>query len=564
LPTPPDSRFDARFYAAAVLALLVIASLLIKLNHLDHASVKPLDESFHAVVARNLLKHPLTPTLYDQPYLPYDYRDWQSNHVWLHKPIVPLWQMAASMAALGTSTFALRLPSALLASASVLLTYAIGVELFRCRRIALIAAALHAFNPSITYLVHGYLFSDHIDVALLFWVELSIWLLLRGLREGSTRWLIAAGVAQGVAYLCKTYPAFIVALISLAAWRWWPQVKRRHIVTFLVSAAATILPWSIYCLIRFPREFQFEQLQVFRHLTHNVEQWAGPWDRVIFDFLLRIYNRFYPAVIVATILMLRAAWRERNSNLGLLLLWALGVLIPFTFATSKTPSATLMSWPAFYLLLAVMIVRAVDGDALCLGGWVASVVLAFLAAGKIPSQGWGYPNPPRFAGVMRENIWVLWHVLAAFAAAVALYAILCHRARINARRVTLPLVIIAALASTYLLYRLVKLNVIAAAENRSRPSFPQLAELSRTQLPPNAVLLLENNEKLEHMAATFYTGRSVYPVSPETWRETADKIEKAGGVPLLATRRNVDLTRALTEQVDGLNLYAVGTAPPPR
>ena len=50
----------------------------------------------------------------------------------------------------------------------------------------------YSFNPSITYLVHGYLFSDHIDVALLFWIELSIWLLLRGLREGSTRWLIAA------------------------------------------------------------------------------------------------------------------------------------------------------------------------------------------------------------------------------------------------------------------------------------------------------------------------------------------------------------------------------------
>ena len=455
-------------------------------------------------------------------------------------------------------------PSALLASASVLLTYLIGVELFRCRRIALIAAALHAFNPSITYLVHGYLFSDHIDVALLFWVELSIWLLLRGLREGSTRWLIAAGVAQGVAYLCKTYPAFIVVLIALAAWPWWPQVKRWHILVFLISAAATILPWLLYCLIRFPREFQFEQFQVFRHLTHNVEQWAGPWDRVIFDFLLRIYNRFYPAVIVATVLMFRAAWRERNSNLGVLLVWALGVLIPFTLATSKTPSATLMSWPAFYLLLAAMIVRAIDGDALCLGGWVASVVLAFLAAGKIPSQGWGYPNPPRFAGVMRENIWLLWHVLCALAAAIAMQALLRHRDKLNARRIILPLGIVAALASTYLLIRLVRLNIIAVAENRTRPAFPQLAELSRTQLPPNAVLLLENNEKLEHVVAMFYTGRSVYPVSPDTWRETADKIEKAGGVPLLATRRNVDLTRALTEQVDGLNLYAVGTAPPNR
>ena len=171
-----------RFPAAAGLTLILVSSFLLKLNHLGHGGIKALDESFHAVVARNLIKHPLTPTLYDRPYLEYDYRDWQNNHVWLHKPIVPLWQMAASMALFGVNTLALRLPSAILATAAVWLTYAIGVRLLD-RRAALIAAALQAFNPGITSLVHGYVFSDHIDIAFLFWVELAVYFLVRAMQD---------------------------------------------------------------------------------------------------------------------------------------------------------------------------------------------------------------------------------------------------------------------------------------------------------------------------------------------------------------------------------------------
>src|SRR3989440_9652792 len=53
-------------------------------------------------------------------------------------------------------------------------------------------------------------------------------------------------------------------------------------------------------------------LQIFRHLDRNVEGWAAPWDRLIFDFSLRIYHVFYPAVLAAAMVLLPRAWRERN------------------------------------------------------------------------------------------------------------------------------------------------------------------------------------------------------------------------------------------------------------
>ncbi|MEZ4984025.1 MAG: glycosyltransferase family 39 protein [Saprospiraceae bacterium] len=103
------------------------------------------DERFHALVAKNLMEHPLKPTLYDDPVLPYDYREWSANHVWLSKPPLALWLMAGSMSLLGTGLFALRLPALLVSLASVYLTFLIGRRLFDTRT-ALTAALLHAIH----------------------------------------------------------------------------------------------------------------------------------------------------------------------------------------------------------------------------------------------------------------------------------------------------------------------------------------------------------------------------------------------------------------------------------
>src|SRR4051812_1318969 len=69
------------------------------------------DECFHALVARNMMDHPLVPMLRKGQLLPYDYQQWVGNTVWLHKQPLFLWQMALSMKLFGVSEFALRLPS---------------------------------------------------------------------------------------------------------------------------------------------------------------------------------------------------------------------------------------------------------------------------------------------------------------------------------------------------------------------------------------------------------------------------------------------------------------------
>ena len=102
------------------LFVVILSSGLLKLRHLGHPSLHSPDECCHALVAKNLLKHPLKPTLIDTPYLPTFAFDWGANHVWLHKPILGLWQIAGSYWLFGVNTWALRFPSVILSTLAVL------------------------------------------------------------------------------------------------------------------------------------------------------------------------------------------------------------------------------------------------------------------------------------------------------------------------------------------------------------------------------------------------------------------------------------------------------------
>ena len=188
-----------------VLLCILVASAVVVLRNLGHSGITYWDEGFHAVVARNLTKHPLKFTLYDQPWLPYDYKGWGENHIWLHKPPVAMWTIWLSHLIFGINTFALRLPSAISLVVTTWLTFRIASNLFD-KRAGLIAAFLQAFNPFLFESVHGYRYSDHIDIALLLWVQVSCWFLLRAIRTGKRRNYILSGVCDGCCVSIEKLP----------------------------------------------------------------------------------------------------------------------------------------------------------------------------------------------------------------------------------------------------------------------------------------------------------------------------------------------------------------------
>jgi len=555
MPGAPDNPPNGRHWPFFGLALLVVGSFILRVNHLGHPALNPMDEAFHAVVARNLLSAPLTPMLYAEPVVAFDYRDWKSNHIWLHKPVWPLWQMALSMALLGIDTWAMRLPSALLAAGAVGVIYLIGAWLC-CWRVGLIAAALAACNPATVTLVQGYIFSDHVDIALLFWSTLSVCLLVRSAKTGS---MVAAGLAgatQGIAFLCKYYPALFVAIIALALWRLGGETLRlrgRNLLAFAAAAMLASLPWLAICAVRFPDEFWYEQLHALSHLTRDVEQFAAPWDRLWADYLLRLNHVFYPLVLVALGLTGWRAWRLRSVAIGLPVIWWLTVVIPFTLATSKTPSAAVIALPAGWLAVGLAARFAFDGDRVALGAMLTAAALGCFAGGGFPKQGWGYPDPPVFAGVLREWSWPFIH--AGIAAAVGIGAVWFPG---NLARWRVPLLGGLGLCMLWLCSRSAVMSLRITELNRQEPSFREVGRAA-VALPGDCVLLIEEapGEKFAHIAAMFWTGLPCYRTTAESWREDGARLLRSGRPVFLLSEHERPLPVAVAVVGDRRWVYTI-------
>jgi 4-amino-4-deoxy-L-arabinose transferase len=540
----------------ALLAPLVLTSVLaatfaLKLHNLGHTGLTRWDEAHHAVVARNVLKHPLEPTLVDVPYLPYDENKWGESHVWLHKPVLPFWQVALCFAALGVNAFALRLPAAVLSTGAAGLTYLIGTELFD-RRTALIAAALQAANPFLVSLVHGYQFADNVDVALLFWVEVGVYFLTRSLRTGAWRDVLLAGLAQGLAALCKSYLAGIILGIAVAAWllpvcrlgrREECRIGPVRILGLLAVTLLTVAPWLVYCAAAYPEPFWHEHSQVWRHLYADVEHWAAPWDRVAFDYLIAMYGVFYTPVLVAAAVLAGKAVARRHTGLWLAYVWGLGTLLPHLLAVSKTPSATLVGMPALLLLLGHVISEAWRGERWPLAALTAVLALSLVFPAVIKNPGYGYPNTRAFGEVMRQSLWVVGHVggaLALAAVAVAAQAVARRRfapggALDGGLRLLAVVFCLGGLA--WLGGRTVRAAWRVTDANVNDRCCVEVGRFAHEHLPENAVLLCEERAGGEHLTMMFYADRTSYALEGRDPDRLARQVVRAGGIPYVVSRR---------------------------
>ncbi len=279
--TPGDGRLQ-RLAHLRILCLLFVAAFLIRFLF---ARADPFlhnwDERFHALVARNLVHDPLEPMLIANPVTAYDFRDWKANHVWLHKQPLFLWQMALSLKVFGTSELALRLPSVLMGSLMVLMTFRITFLLTADTVVALLAAVLLCFSNFHLALVAGIRAMDHNDVALGFYVLASLWAWAEHRRKPAWGWAALVGAFAGCAVLNKWLVGLTVFLgwgvdILLSVMR--RSDVRRDAARFLFAllvCGAVFVPWQVYITRHFPEEARYEYAYNNRHLTEAVEGHAG-------------------------------------------------------------------------------------------------------------------------------------------------------------------------------------------------------------------------------------------------------------------------------------------------
>lgn len=356
--------FSIRFYRksqfqSAIWMILILGAML-RLYSSSTPFLHQWDERYHALVAKNLIDHPLTPTLHEHPVLEYDNNNWVGSNIWLAKPSFPLWLMSGSIAVFGHHTWAVRLPSILLGLLAIWLTYLIAGRLFGSKT-AVIAAYLHAIHGLTVELIGGGVSSDHVEHTFIVMVQLAILfaVLQRGMK---LKYLFTAlsGVFMGLAFLSKWYPALIVLPVALVIFNGNAQVSwkdlLRHGGVMMVSALVVALPWTIYMYQTYPNEMQGILTGTLSAYSETVPGHAKPW----YYYLNKVMVLYGELIYIPIFFAIYRCWKvKKNRRMVLLgfLCWMGIPLLLFSFAETKRFTYLLIAAPAFFMLTAFFFVK---------------------------------------------------------------------------------------------------------------------------------------------------------------------------------------------------------------
>lgn len=277
---------------------------------------------------------------------------------YFEKPVLGYWMTAASFLTFGENVFALRLPPALMSGLSI-----IAIVLFTRRwtsrwDLAALAGLVLAtsLEPAIlgTTAILDAPFSAFITttvVCFYFGVRAS-----KGARIG---WLLAAGVACGIAFLIKGFLAVALPGLILAPWLAWSGRWRDLFVLPWIPAIAAILtalPWSLAVHHRSAEywDYFFWIEHIHRFTAGNHAQHPEPW----WFFFPIICVGLIPWVFASPLAILGLVRRGFGSDESrLLVCWLMLPLIFFSISSGKLPTYILPCFPAAAALMAVGLVE---------------------------------------------------------------------------------------------------------------------------------------------------------------------------------------------------------------
>ncbi len=345
--TRPDSRgipatlgSDVKPSSLAAGAALALLACLLFLPNLGTHELWDPDEPRYALVSREMLRNgdALVPR--------------QNGRIYTQKPPMLFWlQSGLASIAGGHSPWVSRLPAALGAIGSVILTWRMGVNLF-CPLAGLAAAVVFATAHLVQWNGH----TGTMDSLLSFWIALAAWLFARILREPvpppTTLWLAYA--ALGCAALTKGPAAVLMLIAAVVAVRWAWQGRTAALAvrpgTGLAIVTAVCLFWLVPAGIRGGAEYveaiAYRQTVVrFLNPWHHYHGPAYYLGMLPLDFLP--WTFFLPAGSWA-------AWRrwktERDPGSLFPLLWVGLTVFFFSLSPGKRNVYLLPCFPALALL----------------------------------------------------------------------------------------------------------------------------------------------------------------------------------------------------------------------
>ncbi len=338
-------------YKIAIL-FLIVCGLVLRIYTSTDFFLHNWDERYHALVAKNLIQHPFIPTLYDDPLLPYDYKSWAGNHIWVHKQPLPLWTMAASMWLFGINEIGLRIPSILLTTIGIWLTFYIGSYFFN-KKTGYLAAFFYSINGLIVEMTGGRVATDHIDIFFLFFVELAIFFTIVFAQKKKTIFNVFAGISLGAAILSKWLPALVVLpiwiLIIIDSHNFKTKTIIFQFLVFLTTCVIIFLPWQLYIYKTFPVETAWEATFNYKHITEVLDKQGGPF----YFFIEKIRINYNDLIYLPLIWFLWKTAKNLNNFRHLAItIWLLVPVLFFSFVETKMQAYILFISPSLFMITA--------------------------------------------------------------------------------------------------------------------------------------------------------------------------------------------------------------------
>ena len=309
------------------------------------------DERFHALVAKNLLNHPLKPTLYDNPVITMVYAPWDRYIIWLHKQPFFLWQIALSIKVFGVNEFAVRFPSVLLCSLLVPIFYRSGKILVN-QETGYYTAFFVASSFFLIELISGHQGIDHNDAVFFFYVSTSIWAWIEFIDSGRKYWLLLIAISAGFAILTK----WLVGLVVYAGWAIYivtDKSKRSdrtayiYLAVSLIITCLIVLPWQILIFSRYPAEARMAFHYNTDHFFKVIEGHEEPWWYYFANWM-NMYG-FLSVILIPAgwVLLFRKIRMGMNVKIAMV---ALPVIVYLFFSVARTKMASfpfVISLPVF-------------------------------------------------------------------------------------------------------------------------------------------------------------------------------------------------------------------------
>lgn len=396
-------KYNVKGNYKIALALLLICGLLLRIYISTDLFLHAWDERYHALVAKNLIKHLLIPTLYDNPVLHYHIESWTTNHIWLHKQPLPLWTMSVSMMMFGVNELALRLPSIILSTIGIGLTFSIGSFFFN-KKVGYVAALLFSLNGLILEITGGRVATDHIDLFFLFFIELAVFFSIRFVETRKNWFTALTGFSIGLAILSKWLPAFIVFPIWFLIVLDSEKFGRREILiqlSLLIGVCLfTFLPWQLYIHSCFPQEAEWEAGFNVKHLTEVLDEQGGPF----YYFIDRIRINYGELIYLPFVWFFWKIYSDpKNFKHLALCVWFVIPILFFSVVKTKMQAYVLFTSPALFIVTAEFWIVLSEYKKTSKFKWFYSLVLILLIA--LPIR-YSIERMKPFSQMERHPLWV--------------------------------------------------------------------------------------------------------------------------------------------------------------